>query len=298
MRICASILNWNAWEQTVACVRSLQALCEPTLHIAVVDNASQEPLTPALQDVHLMCAAENRGYSGGHRLALHWAQQCGAELLWLLNNDLLVRPETLAQLLRAYRQHGAALYGSLPLDFDGAQVNAGVKFYLLDGRGKPDMRRSWEGEAIPRTGDHSLANLSGSSLLIPLSVIAQHGFMDDRFFLYWEETDYCFRLARRGVRSILVADSQVWHRSGGAVQAQNTTLRHVIRYYINRNRLVVLRRYARPRHYFYVLRTELRQAAKVLRQRPLGMAERFYLHSVRDGLLGRLGKTYAPEAYR
>jgi GT2 family glycosyltransferase len=268
------------------------------LHIAVVDNASQEPLTPALQDVHLIRAAENRGYSGGHRLALAWAQQCGAELLWLLNNDLLVRAETLAQLLRAYRQHGTALYGSLPLDSDGAQVNAGVKFYLLDERGKPDMQRSWEGQVIPRTGDHSLANLSGSSLLIPLSVIAQHGFMDDRFFLYWEETDYCFRLARRGVRSVLVADSQVWHRSGGAVQAQNTTLRHVIRYYINRNRLIVLRRYARPRYYFYVLRTELRQAMKVLRQRPLGMAERFYLRSVRDGLLGRLGKTYAPEAYR
>lgn len=297
MKICVSVLNWNAWQQTVACVRSLQALQYPDLHIAVVDNASQEPLEPALQDVHLIRAAENRGYSGGHRLALHWARQSGAALLWLLNNDLIVQPETLAQLLRAYQQHGAGLYGSLPLDMDGAQVNAGVKFYFCDAHGKPNMQRSVEGLMIPRTGDHVFANVSGSSLLIPLELIERHGFMDDRFFLYWEETDYCFRLARRGVRSILVADSQVHHRSGGAVHASNTALTHVIRYYINRNRLVVLRRHASLRYYLYVIRTELLQAAKIVRKGVLDMPERFYLHSVCDGFLGRLGKVYAPETY-
>lgn len=298
MKICASILNWNAWEETIACVRSLQALQQPELHLIVVDNASQEPLEPPLEGIHLIRAAENRGYSGGHRLALAWAQRYGAELIWLLNNDLTVQTNTLSELLRAYQQHGMALYGSLPLDSDGVRVNAGVKFYLLDERGAPDMGRSLEGEAIPRTGDHVLANVSGSSLLVPLKLVAQHGFMDDRFFLYWEETDYCFRLALRGVPSVLVADSQVWHRSGAAATARRAALIYVIRYYINRNRLIILRKYARRRYYWYVLRTELRQALTALLRRPLGVEERFHWRAVRDGILGRLGKTYAPEDYR
>lgn len=298
MRVCASVLNWNAWEQTVACVRSLQALSFPNLHIIVIDNASQQPLEPSLEGVHIIRATENRGYSGGHRLGLTWAQHYGAELIWLLNNDLIVQPETLSHLLRAYTQYGTALYSSLPLDSDGTKVNSGVKFYSLDAHGAPDMQRSVEGEAIPRTGDHVFANVSGSSLLIPLRLVQQHGFMDDRFFLYWEETDYCFRLAKHGIRSILVADSHVLHRSGGAVTTCNTALTYVIRYYINRNRLVVLQRYAKRRYYWYVLRTELRHALMALLRRPFGLQERFQWRAIRDGALGRLGKTYAPEDYR
>lgn len=73
---------------------------------------------------------------------------------------------------------------------------------------------------------------------------------------------------------------------------------YVVRYYINRNRLIILRKYARRRYYWYVLRTELRQALTALLRRPLGVEERFHWRAVRDGILGRLGKTYAPEDYR
>jgi hypothetical protein len=58
--------------------------------------------------------------------------------------------------------------------------------------------------------------LTGASLLLRARALAEVGLLDERFFLYWEETDLCFRLRAQGWRLGVAPDSRVWHRAPGA----------------------------------------------------------------------------------
>src|SRR5687768_4773928 len=94
-----SVLNWNAGEKTAQCIHSLTQLDYSDHRIIIVDNASQdnsvEYLHALFPEITIISSSENLGYAGGHRLAVEKAFAGGAELIWLLNNDLEVKADAL-----------------------------------------------------------------------------------------------------------------------------------------------------------------------------------------------------------
>lgn len=317
-----SILNWNRYDLTIQCLEALRQLEYQNVHILVVDNASRNDsvnrIRSACPDVTLIESDANRGFADGHRLALDYVlQQQAAELFWMLNNDAVVYPDTLAHLVASYLQFGQGIFGSVRFLSD-RQVGP-VPSYQLDANQQSDSSKPLDQRALqdydaafPDKSPVPVSDVPGGSFLVPLSVIRQHGFMDSVFFLYSEEVDYCYRLGKKGIRSYLVPRSIVLHPAHTSLNT-NEQLQLVRVYYQTRNPLFLTRRHSglvalwktiRRKHLRvckHVLRAlAKRQVYRLLRRTeavPIKPSSYYIFLGVRDAVLNRMGKTLAPEDF-
>jgi GT2 family glycosyltransferase len=309
-----SVLNWNSYEKTIHCIGELERLDYSNIRIIVVDNASRdgsvEHIRGAFPHLATIASKENLGYAGGHRLAVDEAAKAGADLIWLLNTDLKMRPDTLSALVDGYRRLGNALYGSIPLKIENTTRIGGFLAWVVDDDGKPDFNRElpflgkpYDDHFGSDQSERPTAGLAGSSLLIPLAVIREHGFMDERFFLYSEEVDYCLRLLKKGVPAYIVPRSTVMHEYGGTYgKRQNLSL--VVNYYYKRNRLILLRRHIGMGRYLQQLGMDGTKSLKkllkyVLRHRnaPSALEVQCECWAVIDAAFNHMPKRFAPEDY-
>lgn len=314
-RVVISVINWNGAAKTLACLEALHALEYPNTQIVVVDNSSTDDsvarLRAAHPDLNLLETGENRGFAGGHRATVDHVLGTDAVLLWLLNNDAQPRPDALTALVNAYYQHGDALYGSVTVNnAPEPQIVFGGGWALNPETGNPrykdydPLRGQPYAAHFQSTEPRRMADVNGSSMLIPLAVIRAHGFMDGRLFMYGEETDYCLRLGWRGVASYLVPASVVAHEDKGS-SAGNSLLTAVLRgYYQRRNELVIKRRYRGTRLFLRIIWAEARCCWRTW-LRALWSNEipaddpEAYLRCLAawDALCNRLGKRFAPEDF-
>lgn len=308
-RVLISVLNWNGAERTIQCVRQLQQQHYTNREILVVDNASRPEsvaqLRQALPDVRLIVSEENLGYAGGHARALTIAQEEGFDCFWLLNTDIELQPSTLDAFIAAYQQQGLALYGSPPLEkisgksLDYYPILMHHKYYDEPYREiifQPQTTRTY-GEIFPDDQARDMVALSGSSLFFPLELVRQQGFMDENFFMYSEEVDYCFRLRQAGIKRWMVPEAYILHESEGTSRGYSR-VRDIIRYYRQRNQIIRIRRWGSTGALLKAVVKDVLLGVFALRKGGRGLRTLgFHLLAIRDGLRGTMGKTYPPEAY-
>ena len=235
-----SVLNYNNFESTKKCVLSILDCSLKNIEIYIVDNNSPDDsyhkLKNLFNDLKVVRSEVNNGYAAGHKIAVNYAIKNKFDLIWILNNDLTLRKETLPNLLSAYNSFGLGVYGSITLKSENPDI---VNF---GGGNKDDIKEAFDYNAYEgcrledyykKTSLRKVQSVEGSSMLIPLKVIKNHGFMREDFFMYGEETDYCYRLKKHSVSSFIVPESVVVHT--GAESFKNS--KHLESYYRRRNML-------------------------------------------------------------
>ena len=246
-----SILNWNAPENTIQTVRSVLLSAYDNYKIVLLDNHSTDNseslLREAFPQIQLLKMRSNLGYAGAHKEASGIAVKENYELLWILNNDVEVYPDSLKELVNAYKRNGASLLGSVSLDPDGTTISfaGGLEVDEYNKTHGKSGYNIFAGKKIDEVElqERPVSGVEGSSFLIPVSVIKKNGFMDTRFFLYGEETDYCYRLREKfNVPTIVVPSSKVIHHGGGSFR-KNEKLKWVRIYYTTRNGNLVHKKY-------------------------------------------------------
>src|SRR5712692_9832725 len=104
-RVAIVLLNWNSTEDTLACIESIRKLTYENSQVVVIDNASRQAEYHALRsgctDELILRQKRNLGFARGCNDGIRWALQNGFEYVWLLNNDTVVDPKSLAELVRA-----------------------------------------------------------------------------------------------------------------------------------------------------------------------------------------------------
>ena len=313
-----SIVNWNGTENTATCLSAFSSLTYDNLSIIVVDNASMdrsiENITNDFPSVELIRSDSNLGFAGGHRLALERVlDDPEVELFWMLNNDAFVEPDTLAEIVKAYALLGPAVYGSVPLHTDTDEIESLLGWEVYEGRDRSTGRRLSDligqtiGSAFPGGQPLRVTSIHGCSFVVPTSIIRRYGFMDESYFLYGEEVDYCLRLTKVGVTSILVPKSVVRHiHRASTKKADNEALTFVVVYYTTRNGLrLSLRHYGTAvflravfKHVTWVAGGVIRYAFS-RRYRTMERRHRLYFHflGIRDMFFGRFGRTIDPGEY-
>ncbi|MBZ0294565.1 MAG: glycosyltransferase family 2 protein [Anaerolineae bacterium] len=310
-KVYISILNWNGYEKTIQCLHALETLDYPNYEIIVVDNASSdgsaERIQAAYPQLTLLCADTNLGYAGGNELALQLTlARDDGDLFWILNNDCFVHPESLSHLVEAYHEHGMALYGGVPLTGDSLNGPWHVQMRLWDLTGA--YPKSKKLDRVPYEAQFSppqtfqAGSLSGSTLLIPLALVREYGYMDMNYFMYSEDADYCLRLLfEHQIPSYLVPKSVIFHAKGGSTK-ESDNLQAIITYYQVRNRIVLARRYlpaSISRN--LLLREILNGGAWALQTVTKGSValnkSRYTFQGIADALSNRMGKTLAPEKW-
>ena len=204
------LLNWNQWALTGECLRLLQGLSSQRWVIWVVDNGSSQKPPAGFETLHptlrLLRLPENFGFTGGCNRGAEAALKEGAEALVFLNNDARVSPDDLERLVRTLR--------------DGYDILGGVNYRpsapnLIFSTGQ---RFLWPLCRIQRLGalsqteiPQAVPSIIGSCFAVRREVFERIGFFDERFFIYYEESDFCLRAHSAGFRVACHPQVKVWH---------------------------------------------------------------------------------------
>ncbi|WP_428384690.1 glycosyltransferase family 2 protein [Nevskia ramosa] len=233
------ILNWNGWKDTVCCVLSLSSLSYKNYFVIIIDNASSdnsvEEIEKALPHVKIVVNDRNRGFGGGCNPGIRAALDMKADFVWLLNNDTVVRKETLTAMAEEIESEN--LVGAV-----------GSVLYYMD---NPDKVQAWGGgyvNSLLGVSKHlyekpqrksKLHYLTGASLLIRSEVLNSVGFFDEKFFMYWEDVDLGFRIRQNNWKICVAEKSILLHKESASLGRKSPLLTR----YLNQSAIIFFRKH-------------------------------------------------------
>jgi GT2 family glycosyltransferase len=226
MTLSIIIVSYNARGDLENCLRSLTA-APPSIehHVTVVDNASSDDSADAVRagwpDVTVTALPENVGFSAGNNVGI---RATTGDLILLLNSDTIVPAGAIDRLVERLRAHsGAAAAGPRLRDGTGrleisfgpmitpfAELRQKVQGKLYERRFGPVERLVARAAGSERYVDW----VSGACLLVYRKDAEAVGFLDERFFLYTEDVDFCASLRARGRRILYTPDAEITHLRG------------------------------------------------------------------------------------
>jgi GT2 family glycosyltransferase len=224
------IVTWNSRSDIERCLHSLTASGTRTsMEILVVDNASADGtaayVREAFPGVALLANETNTGFAAGNNRALHVAR---GRFVLLLNPDTFVHVGALDALV-AFMNESPAVWACGPPVFnaDGSPQRTGIRFpgiwnLLVESLFLDRMfprtrlfgghRELYHDPGLPRTVDY----VQGSCLLVRRTAMDRIGNLDEGFFMYFEETDWCRRMKEAGGEVSYVPGPGIIHYGGGA----------------------------------------------------------------------------------
>jgi GT2 family glycosyltransferase len=222
--VCVVLVNWNGTSDTLTCLESLRGLSYLNLHVIVIDNGSLEPCTSRVRerhpDVQVIESEKNLGFTGGNNLGIRIALERCSDYVWLLNNDTVVEPDTLTELVRAADADVAlGIVGSKIYFFGTNRIDhAGCSWDSLRGDAYHiGCREMDEGQYDEQV---NVFFVTGCSFLVKSQVFRQVGLLDEGYFMYMEDIDFCTRARRSGWEVAYVPASRLHHK-GGSVGSPN-----------------------------------------------------------------------------
>ena len=221
------ILNWNTYEETIECLKSLQKITYPNYEIIVVDNGSTNNSLRVLKEwkeskITLISTGKNLGASGGRNVGINYTMGNKTDYILTLDNDTVVSPDFLEPLVKiGESDKRIGITGSKIYYYDKPTkiYAAGGKVNWWKGGGyNSGMNRSNK-KKYNKIRERNF--LTGCSLLIKRKVIEELGKLDEDYF-FWggEDLDYCVRAKRKGYQLVYVPKSIVWHKVDMSVRKE------------------------------------------------------------------------------
>ncbi len=233
IKMAISIINFRTGELTLQCVRSvLGDLGDVDGQIIVVDNCSQDGSAEQIKDwiaaqpepvpVQLVLSATNSGFSSGHNQGV---AACDAELYLILNSDTVLEPGFFKAILRAAAAHPrAGLMAPRLTGEDGITQTSCFRFpgplgELIRAAKSGPITRMLKRHEVALGPDPDPARIEWASfacILLRAEMIAAIGPMDEGYFLYFEDAEYCLRARRAGWHVAYAPDAVAVHFRGGS----------------------------------------------------------------------------------
>jgi len=310
------VLQYNNSQDTVKCLESLKGLDYPNFSVLVIDNGSDShhlnnverfiqnsvsaPITYNLKPM-----TYNSGYSGGNNIGLKRIIENGADYALILNNDTTVERDFLAKLVEVgesdpkigilgpaileVRPPNQVIEPSSPISHTMIYHNIVVSRKVYGGKIKwlkPELSHSSQLQIYdPRL------YVPGTAMLIKKEVIENIGLLDERYFLYFEDADYCLRASRAGYGLKIVSQALVHHRISSSARRLGAPM--LLRYHF-RNALLFNRKngpiWVKVLLPFWTSFIIIKQLIKIIIRPAKGEISRAILNGVLDFYLGHFGK--------
>lgn len=276
------VLSFNGRDSTLECIKSLKIAKKDNinLRIIVVDNASADDSLNALQkikDIDLVVNYKNLGFSGGMNRGIEYALKHNATHIMLLNNDTVIDKDLLINIVRT----------SVNADIISPKIyfSAGHEFHK-ERYQKTDLGKviwysggsiDWKnilgvhaGVDEVDTGQFDkpmeITFATGCCILIKRQVFKKIGLLDEKYFLYLEDMDFCYRAQKAGFKILFDPQSILWHKNASAAGGSGSVLQE---YYFTRNRLLFAFKHASIKMKAAVLRQAFRNIANPIRRQAL-----------------------------
>jgi GT2 family glycosyltransferase len=239
-QVIALILNYNGAKDTIDCVLSLKESVYNYLDIIVVDNGStddsENSIRTAHPDITIVQTGSNLGFCGGNNFGINTALQRNPKYILLLNNDTIVEPNFLEPMVRALEgDEKAAIAGGTICCYPEKEKvwYAGGKFVFW----RASSLSWYSGKNIKRVNKLRTQNVSfitGCMMLIRAHVLRSVGFLDEKYFMYFEDAEFSLRMIHAGFHLLYVPQSRIYHK------IHNRSDQLLPMYYTVRNRLLLI----------------------------------------------------------
>jgi len=241
LKVESGFFKYNPENKPINLLEYTKEFDDPKVHMKK-ENANRDQLILIKND-------ENVGFPGGNNIGMKFALNFfNPDYILLLNNDTVVEENFLEELVK----NGEA------------KINIGIlgpKIYFYDESNtiwSVGCKISWKLSRGIQIGsgekDHQQYNtikeveyINGSAFLIKTEVIQKIGLMDEKYFLYFEESDWTLRANPEGYGSLYIPTAKIWHKvsqSGGGISNP------IGLYYITRNRWIFMRKWAKKSDYW------------------------------------------------
>ena len=240
------LLSWNQCQLTLECLASLsrQTYEGGRLHTVVVDNASSDDTVAQVRamypSVTVLRNDANLGYAAGNNVGIRYSLDQGADFCCVLNNDVTVRPDLVSELVRGASQSSdiAAATPLLAFASHPERVWAlGGSMTSRTGDCSP-VCAGQDPPALMSQPDRDVDVAQGAAMLIRRQALLDVGLLDESYYLYREEVDWCLRARRQGYRILAVPSAQGWHKISASLEGSSPA----IDYYMLRNHYLLLAR--------------------------------------------------------
>jgi GT2 family glycosyltransferase len=248
-RVVLLILTWNRRDDVLRCVASLRHLRYANYVPVVIDNASRDDTVAALRarhpDLHVIENSANLGYAGGNNIGLRWALSHGADYVQIINSDTEVTPEMVDELVRvAESDPRIAVVGCRNVLMEDPRRLWGAYGMLTYG---PFVVRSAGQAETDGPPWHTVRDVDwviGNGYLWRRAALERVGLLDEQFFGYHEDVDWCLRARRAGYRIVYAGTAAIIHRGGSSSDPRNDHAFPVF-YFLGRNGVLLVRKHAR-----------------------------------------------------
>lgn len=290
------LVNYNGKQYNDKCIQSiLNSTIREQIQIIIVDNASTDGSLEELierwgnhEQIQIIPLIENYGFSRANNEGIQAAIKQDINNFLLLNNDTEIEPNTIEKMAESQKRTGGIVVPKIfYADNSGIIWCAGGEFSRIikkprqSGLNRPD---SPEFHVSKYCG---FAN--GCCLFLTREIVNCIGFLDERFFLYYEDTEYSLRACEKGVLVWYCADAVVYHKVNGSTKGNE---RPENAYYITRNWLLCNRLHMKKRFALFCIYFLLNRMAWMLIWIVQGKQDmvKALLEGVKDFFYGRYGK--------
>lgn len=242
------ILNWNGWQDTIACLESIFQNDYKNYNIIVVDNFSTNDSVPRIknwvakekQKITLLEVDNNLGFAGGNNVGIRFAQtHDNPDYIWLLNNDTVIMKDSLTKVVtKTEADKTIGICGSKLLYYQNPhQIQA------LGG-----MYNKYLGTSRFIINSEQLDHMDyvvGAAMLVSKEFLQTVGLLNEEYFLYYEEMDWAVR-AKGKFKIGCAVDSVVYHKEGASIGGSNhnkNNKSYTADYYSIRSRLLFSKKY-------------------------------------------------------
>ncbi len=286
------VLNFNRREDTLQCISSLEQNTYKNQKIILLDNSSTDGSVEAVEarfpDVQIIRLQQNLGYAGNNNAGIDEAMRQGAEWIFVLNEDTVLAPDCVAQLISVGESDPTiGIVGPMVYHHNEPEIiqSAGGKmdkYFRAEHLGQNQVDRG----QYPQP--HRVEWISGCGIMVRRAVIDQIGTIDARFFYYAEEFEWCIRASEVGWKIVHVPQAKLWHKG---VQ-RDYHPKPSLMYYFTRNRLLLLSKHRAPLSAWVVNWAEILRPLTSWTIKPKWRGQREYRNAMWRGMLDFLRRRW------
>lgn len=287
------ILNYNGFLDTLECLQSVLRYSEEVERkIIVVDNFStmdeQSRLNAYCKENEIIYieTGENIGYAAGNNMGIREAIKQGCEYVCILNNDTVIK-DNIFSIFTEYLDNNTSVgfVGPLLINY-GTDIVQSTGGMINNNNGEvPTLNRGAYINSIKSNIECDY--VGGACICFKTSLINKVGFIPEDYFLYFEETDWCFQAEKNNYHNVILKDAIVEHKGGISISKHNG----LGDYMIERSRAVFVKKNADSpcRVVFFIIRRIVMTILISIKHGPKHLKEISYMI---DGIRGKVNKHY------
>ncbi len=229
------VLNYNNAEDTIECLDSLKFFYEE-YQVVLVDNNSNSDCINKLEKnvshhIKFIKNSENLGYAEGNNVGIRYAIENNAQIIVILNNDVIVNPESFkSSIATIERDREIAVIGPTILEYGKKIIQsagADIDYYKVTSK----LIKHGE-DYLPKKQLIECDYVGGACMIFRAELISEIGYIPTDYFLFFEETEWCVKALNAGYKVVCNLDSYVMHKGSATIKKTSG----MSRYYLERNR--------------------------------------------------------------